>query len=157
MIEAFFNFFSNTLEWGDYVPHRWFILFISSFFMILFLQSGIDKILSFSGNMSYFRDHFKNTFFKNQIKFLLVFITFLELVSGGLCLYVFIANFTIGEGVALFLMPYYCMSLFLVLLTILCLFFGQRIAKDYAGAVNLGIYFLIALIGLSLPVLFLEL
>ena len=73
------------------------------------------------------------------------------------CLYVFIANFTIGEGVALFLMPYYCMSLFLVLLTILCLFFGQRIAKDYAGAVNLGIYFLIALIGLSVPVLFLEL
>ena len=147
----FYEFFSETLGWGEYVYHRWFIIFISAFFSILFLQSGLDKIISFSDNLNYFKDHFKNTFFKNQVKFLLLIITFLECLTGILFLIaLFLTIF--GDGL-LFILPYYFGAIFFALITLSSLFLGQRLAQDYAGAVSLAIYFLIALIGLALPVL----
>ena len=150
----FYEFFSETLGWGEYVYHRWFIIFISVFFSILFLQSGLDKIISFSANLNYFKDHFKNTFFKNQVKFLLLIITFLECLTGILFLIaLFLTIF--GDGF-LFLSSCYVAAIFFALITLSSLFLGQRLAQDFAGAVSLAIYFLIALIGLALPVLCLE-
>jgi putative oxidoreductase len=32
----------------------------------------------------------------------------------------------------------------------LCLFFGQRLAKDYAGAVSIANYFIVNIVGLLL-------
>ena len=156
MFDLFFNFFENGLGWGDYVFHRLFMLFVSLFFTILFLQSGIDKIVSFSDNLAYFKDHFKKTFFRNQMKFLLVIITLLECLTGGL--FTLVIWCTLFEPTGLiFIYMIYMSALFFCLMTLSCLFLGQRIAQDYAGAVNLGIYFLIALIGFCLPLLYVEL
>jgi putative oxidoreductase len=156
MIDLLFDFFSETLGWGEYVFHRWFLLFVSLFFAILFLQSGIDKIISFSGNLTYFKDHFKKTFFRNQVKFLLVIITFLECLTGGVCFYVVLLTLFQADGLYWIIYSWYLIGMFLSLMTLSCLFLGQRMAQDYAGAVNLGIYFLIALLGFSLPLLYVE-
>jgi putative oxidoreductase len=156
LIELFVDFFSVTMGWGDYVFHRFFLLFISLFFTILFLQSGIDKIVSFSGNLNYFKDHFKNTFFRNHVKFLLLVITLLECVTGCLFLYCCVATIWSKSFFLLGPILIYFLAICFALLTLSCLFLGQRLAQDYAGAVNLGIYFLIALVGLSLPLFFLE-
>ena len=157
MIESLYSFFSETLGWGEYVFHRWFLLFVSLFFAILFLQSGIDKIISFSGNLAYFKDHFKNSFLRNQVKFLLVIITFLECLTGGVCFYVVLLTLFNTDGLLFLIYPWHLIGMFLSLMTLSCLFLGQRIVQDYAGAVNLGIYFLIALTGFSLPLLYVEL
>ena len=147
--DIFFDFFSQNLCWGEYVYARLFVFFISVFFFILFLQSGLDKIISFSANLNYFKDHFKNTFFKNQVKFLLIIITFLECFTGILFL-IALSSIITGD-----LLLDYFVAIFFALITLSSLFLGQRLAKDYAGAVSLAIYFLIALIGLALPVLWL--
>ena len=81
-------------------------------------------------------------------------ITFLECVTGFSFLYVLFEVLCLTSlGL---LVNHYLIAIFLCLMTLSCLFLGQRIAQDYAGAVNLGIYYLIALLGLFLPVIFLE-
>ena len=60
-------------------------------------------------------------------------------------------------GIMVLGLDYYYAAIWLTLITLCSLFLGQRLAHDYIGAVNLGVYFLIALIGLSFPVLYLQL
>ena len=150
MFESLLEFFKLSIGWEEYFYHNSFIFFVSFFFTILFLQSGLDKILNFDGNLMYFKDHFKNTFLKNQVKLLLIFVTLLEILSGLLSALSFVNNLNVSLNFISQLHSFY-ISQVLVLLTIICLFLGQRIAQDYEGAVNLGIYFFIALLGLALP------
>ena len=150
MFESLFEFFKLSFGWEEYFFHNSFIFFVSFFFTILFLQSGLDKILNFDGNLVYFKDHFKNTFLKNQVKLLLIFITILEVLTGGLSALSFMSNLNMVLDFNSQLNNFYISQIF-VLMTLICLFFGQRIAQDYAGAVNLAIYFFIALLGLALP------
>ena len=150
MFESLLEFFKITFGWEEYFFHNCFVFFVSLFFTILFLQSGLDKILNFDGNLVYFKDHFKNTFLKNKVKLLLIFITILEVLTGGLSALSFISNLSMNLDFISQLNNFYISQIF-VLMTLICLFFGQRIAQDYAGAVNLAIYFFIALLGLALP------
>ena len=150
MFESLFEFFKLSFGWEEYFFHNSFIFFVSFFFSILFLQSGLDKMLNFDGNLVYFKDHFKNTFFKNQVKLLLIFITILEVLTGGLSALSFMSNLNMALDFNSQFNNFYISQIF-VLMTLICLFFGQRIAQDYAGAVNLAIYFFIALLGLALP------
>ena len=157
-MEMIFNL--DKIFEGEYVYECIFLISVSLFFSILFLQSAIDKLASFAGNLTYFNDHFKNTFLKNQVKFSLIFITVLECLSGLLFLLSLICFISFGGdvfGIRIGLFYLYFPALIFTFITLCALFFGQRIAQDYVGAVNLGIYFLIALIAFSLPVLFLEL
>ncbi|MBJ04396.1 MAG: DoxX family protein [Flavobacteriales bacterium] len=121
----------------DFVP----LLFISIFFSILFLQSGIDKIIDFKANLSFLNNHFSKTFFKNHINILLNTIMFLECFTGlvlavGCCILLLCDNF-----LAYNLIFY---GIVLSNITLSCLFLGQRIAKDYEGAANIVIYQLVA-------------
>ena len=147
------------LDLGEYINEWLFLFFVSLFFAILFLQSGIDKIIAFTGNLNYFKDHFKNTFFKAQVKLLLIIITLLECITGFLFLFYLISLLIVGpdNGFLVWGMGLYFSALTCALVTLCSLFLGQRLAQDYVGAVNLGVYFLIALAGLAFPVLYLEL
>ena len=74
-------------------------------------------------------------------------ITFLECVTGFvfcISLGFLFATQTIDDFKVLV-----ALGLGLASITICCLFLGQRLAKDYAGAANLTIYFLVALFGFS--------
>jgi putative oxidoreductase len=119
-------------------------ILIGLFFSILFLQSGLDKVFDFKGNKGYIESVFAQTFLKPFAALLFVIITFLELIAGILSL-VGSIYCVFGEDAILLVW-----GLQFSALSLLALFFGQRIAKDYAGAGGLVAYFLLAIFGLYL-------
>jgi len=82
--------------------------------------------------------HFAKTFLRNMVPFLLVVLTILELAAGITSLLGAIMLVTGGKPSMAQL------GALLSLLSLLCLFFGQRIAKDYPGAASLMGYILFA-------------
>lgn len=55
-----------------------------SFLAILFLQSGLDKVVDKKGNLDWLSSHFANSPFKNSVPVLFFTITVVELLSGVL-------------------------------------------------------------------------
>ena len=118
--------------------------FPTAFMAILFLQSGIDKVLHYQGNQSYLTDFFKNSILSKWIGILMPVITILEVAAGVFCA---IGAVLILAGQAITVAQ---IGMTLSAISILCLFFGQRMAKDYAGAASMTGYFVVALLGLFL-------
>lgn len=130
------------------------IMFVAAipvaFFTIAFLQSGWDKIADYRGNLDWFNSHFKGTVFGVSPALSLVLLTIMECVSGlaglvlGLALLLF--GFQIGFNIP-------CITILTQIwifsngFTLISLFLGQRIAKDYAGAVSIVNYGLMYLFG----------
>lgn len=117
-------------------------IFASAFLAILFLQSGIDKIVDRGGNLEWLKEHFAKSPLAGIIPALLICITMLELAAGmlsaiGCMLVIFLRDSTIAFYGAI-----------LSAAAITALFFGQRIAKDYAGAAVLVPYFLLTLLAI---------
>lgn len=101
---------------------------------IVFLQSGIDKIVDWKGNLGWLKGHFVNTPIKNLVPFSLGMVTLLEMASG--------ITAVIG-AIMLCCNENTCWALIsgiLSAITFLLLFLGQRLAKDYAGAQTIVIY-----------------
>lgn len=105
------------------------------FVIITFLQSGLDKVFDWNGNLSWLKGHFKASLFKNMVPLLLVTITLVEVVAGVLCAIGVVQLLTAGSKMmALYGAITSCIALLMLL-------FGQRVAKDYAGAQTIVIYF----------------
>ncbi|NDV42128.1 DoxX family protein [Flagellimonas sediminis] len=104
------------------------------FLTITFLQSGLDKLLDWKGNVGWLTGHFSKTLFKSGVPLLLGVIMVLEMLSGILC-GVGIFQFAIdGESsIGLY-------GSILSAITLLMLLLGQRVAKDYEGAKTIVIY-----------------
>ena len=113
-----------------------------SFLAILFLQSGLDKVINKKGNLDWLSSHFANSPFKNFVPVLFITITVVELLSGILNLLGVI--FLLFEG-SLILALY---GTILASVALIMLFFGQRIAKDYVGAQSLVSYFILTILTL---------
>lgn len=110
------------------------------FLIITFLQSGLDKITDWKGNLSWLKEHFSKTFFKNMVPFLLGTILLVELIAAFLCsLGIYQLAFLNNGSMALYGAITSCIALLMLL-------FGQRIAKDYDGARTIVIYFIPAVI-----------
>jgi len=119
-------------------------IFASAFLAILFLQSGIDKIVDRRGNFEWLKGHFAKSPLAGIVPALLICITIVEVAAGalsaaGCVLVILLKDSTIA---------FYGAILSAVAIT--ALFFGQRIAKDYAGAAVLVPYFLLALVAIYL-------
>lgn len=118
-----------------------FTVLLMIFFIITFLQSGIDKITDWNGNVSWLKDHFKNTIIKNQVTPALLTILALEIIAGVLAMVAIIENLMYKTTI---IGNYACI---VSSVTLLLLLFGQRLAKDYDGARTIVIYLIPALIG----------
>ena len=59
-------------------------LFVSAFFAILFLQSGIDKIVDRRGNLDWLSGHFAKSPLAGMVPILFGILTVLELAAGTL-------------------------------------------------------------------------
>jgi hypothetical protein len=114
------------------------------FLTILFLQSGIDKVVDKKGNLEWLSSHFSNSSFKNSVPVLLFTVTVVELLSGVLNLIGVI--FLIKDGSSTFAL----LGTMLASIALIMLFLGQRIAKDYAGAQSLVSYFILTVLTLIL-------
>lgn len=113
-----------------------------SFLAILFLQSGLDKVVDKKGNLDWLSSHFANSPFKNFVPVLFFTITVVELLSGILNLLGVV--FLLLEG-SLILALY---GTILASVALIMLFLGQRIAKDYVGAQSLVSYFILNILTL---------
>jgi uncharacterized membrane protein YphA (DoxX/SURF4 family) len=115
-------------------------LFAALFVAILFIQSGLDKIFDWKGNLEWLTGHFSKTFLASLVPIMLVSITVME-VATGLLAAVGIIYFLVESSLTLI---YYASIVGAASLA--ALFFGQRIAKDYPGAAVLVPYFILLLI-----------
>lgn len=119
-------------------------IFGSAFLAILFLQSGIDKVIDHRSNLEWLKGHFAKSRLAGVVSVLLAAITILEVAAGALsaigCVILIISRETT--------LAFYGAVISAVAL--IALFFGQRMAKDYAGAAVLVPYFLLALVAIYL-------
>ena len=110
-----------------------------TFLAILFLQSGLDKVVNYKDNLAFFKSHFEKSILAKTIGLMLPAVTFLE-VAAGLFSAIGIAEIIFNGSTYLGLI-----GGLLSTVSILSLFFGQRIAKDYEGAANLVGYFILCM------------
>lgn len=115
-------------------------LLCSLFVAILFIQSGLDKVFDWKGNLEWLTGHFSKTFVAGMVPMMLGTITLLEIATGiagavGIFYFLFTGSLAVAfiAGV-------------LGALSLTALFFGQRIAKDYPGAAVLVPYFLLTVV-----------
>jgi uncharacterized membrane protein YkgB len=116
----------------------------SAFLAILFLQSGIDKIVDRRGNLEWLKGHFAKSPLAGFVPMMVTIITLMEVTAGALsavgCVLIFVRRDSTlafyGAVISAF--------------AILALFFGQRMAKDYPGAATLVPYFLLTLAAIYL-------
>jgi len=112
----------------------------SLFFSIVFFQSGIDKIIDRKGNLEFFKDHFKDTLLNKIFSPALSILAFLEITTAGVCLFGFTYSLIFADTTFIFY------GLLLAELVLLMLLFGQRVAKDYIGAADITVYFIVCII-----------
>jgi hypothetical protein len=119
-------------------------IFGSAFLAILFVQSGIDKVVDRRGNVEWLTGHFAKSPLAGIVPVLVTAITILEVAAGALsaigCIMLIVSRETT--------IAFYGAVISAV--AIVALFFGQRMAKDYAGAAVLVPYFLITLVAIYL-------
>lgn len=125
----------------EYIPALITEILIMLFIAITFLQSGIDKIVDWNGNVGWLKGHFAKTFLLGQVPFMVGIILVLEVITGLLAI---AAVFQILISGVSTLALYSCI---LAALTLLMLLFGQRVAKDYAGAFTITGYFVVVILG----------
>jgi len=116
----------------------------AAFLAILFLQSGIDKIADRRGNLEWLKGHFAKSPLAGAVPALLTAITILELAAGVLSALGCVLLLLLRDSTVAF-----CGAV-MSAIAVVALFFGQRIAKDYAGAAVLVPYFLLALLAVYL-------
>jgi len=109
------------------------------FLIITFIQSGVDKISDWTGNVSWLKGHFSKTPLKNIVPLMLAIILVVEIVAGILCVIGVYELATSNSS----LMAFY--GAILSCITLLMLLFGQRVAKDYVGAMTIAVYFVPAI------------
>ena len=117
-------------------------ILVSLFLAILFLQSGIDKIVDRQGNLEWLKGHFAKSPLAAMVPFMFGILTLIELTAGLLS----------GIGFAMLIISrnpviaLYGAIISAVAITVL--FFGQRMAKEYAGAAVLVPYFILTLVAI---------
>tara|TARA_B100000795_G_scaffold218572_1_gene172690 strand:- start:122 stop:508 length:387 start_codon:yes stop_codon:yes gene_type:complete len=126
------------------IPEKIAFLFVLAFFLIVFIQSGIDKVFDFKGNLSFLNDLLGAFFSQPLIKLALISVTILELLSGTLCLIGIVDVLLNGSNFIGLL------GLIVGAVALLVLLFGQRVSKNYDGAKTITIYFILSTVGIAL-------
>ena len=109
-------------------------ILLLAFLTITFLQSGIDKVLDWKGNLEWLSGHFSKTPFKGSVPILLGIVLVMEIMSGVLSAVGIVQFLVEGESSIGFF------GAMLAALTLLMLLLGQRVAKDYVGAQTIVVY-----------------
>jgi hypothetical protein len=119
-------------------------ILILLFLIVTFMQSGIDKITDWKGNIEFIKSHFKNSPLRNNVPLLLAVILTIEIVAG---IFMIIGTYQIYSSG---LKEIALIGVELSAVALIFLLIGQRLAKDYAGAMTLAVYFIITLLGVFL-------
>ena len=115
-------------------------LFCALLVSILFIQSGLDKVFDWKGNLDWLTGHFSKTLLAKMVPMMLATITVTELATAVLSAVGIIYFLATGKSVVIFYASIVGGT------SLLALFFGQRVAKDYPGAAVLVPYFLLLIV-----------
>jgi len=105
-------------------------------------ESGLGKVLDYKGNKAYFEDTFKKSPLAGMIGLLFPVVTIMEVATGLLAAIGLVQIWLDSSN------HFGIWALELGCLNFISLIFGQRMAKDYAGAAGVVPYLAVALIGL---------
>jgi hypothetical protein len=119
-------------------------ILILLFLIVTFMQSGIDKIADWKGNVGFIKSHFKDSPLRNNVPVLLAVILTIEIAAG---IFMIIGTYQIYSSG---LKEIALIGVELSAVALIFLLIGQRLAKDYAGAMTLAVYFIITLLGVFL-------
>jgi len=114
-------------------------LLLLLFMMITFLQSALDKVFDWGGNLAWLKGHFANSPLNGTVPILLAVVLLVELAAGIFCTVGFFQFVLSGAS------SFAVYGAILSCLSLLMLLFGQRMAKDYAGAMTIAVYFIPAI------------
>lgn len=119
-------------------------ILILLFFIITYFYSVIEKVSDWKGTVAYYTNHFEKTVLKNFISILLINVIIFEIATV----------FLLGIGLYFLVTEEYMLlakiGLEISALTLLMFLVGQRLAKDYPGAMNITVYFILNIIGIYL-------
>ncbi len=125
----------RSAEWMFYILQ----ILVSAILAVLFLQSGLDKVIDRAGNRAYLDEHFAKSPLAGTVGPMFLVVTILEVTAGILsaigCLLLLVTR---NASVAFY-------GALVSAVNLIALFFGQRVSKDYAGAAALVPYFLLAI------------
>ena len=117
---------------------------VALFLAIVFLQSGLDKVFDFSGNVAYLTELFANAPVSVPVAPLLACLALFETAAGVLS--------AVGAGAIVFTgsMTLAYWGAILSGVSLLMVLFGQRLAKAYADAAVIAPYFMVSCLGIYL-------
>lgn len=121
-----------------------FSLLVTLFIGVLYIQSGADKVMDMEGNLGWLRQHFGKSIFKNVVPPMFYVVLLLEVASAILCV-AGVGQMVINGATRLAFWGAVASAA-----NLLCLFTGQRFAKDYAGAAALVPYFILSIIAMAI-------
>ena len=121
------------------------LLFILVFLVIVFIQSGVDKIINWKGNLEFTLSTLSSKIPSFLVAFALFVVLLLETFGGfasigGIIEIICCKDQFLWAQIGITS----CSTALLVLLL------GQRISQNYIDAKTIVIYFIVALIGLTL-------
>jgi len=117
-------------------------ILIAIFIFIAFIQSGLDKIIDRNGNLEFLKVHFSLSLLIKIIPLMLSVLTILELTGSFMLAYGVYYAFAMRSTIWIFY------GFVVIGITLIILFAGQRIAKDYLGAADLVPYFILIMLGI---------
>lgn len=129
----------------DYIIDQIPLLFILTFLSIVFIQSALDKIFNWKGNLEFTTSTLTNKFPPILVRFALLNVLSLEFTGGfgslGGLVEILVGNSTL-----------YMAKLGTITssLALLILLLGQRISQNYVDAKTIVIYFIVCLFGLQI-------
>jgi hypothetical protein len=130
----------HSPEWAWYILQ----LLVSAFIAVLFLQSGLDKVIDRKGNRAYLDEHFARSPLAGTVGPMFLVVTILEVAAGVLSGVGFVLLLVTRDSTVAYL------GAVVAGVNLVALFFGQRVSKDYAGAAALVPYFLLVVVGIYL-------
>jgi len=119
-------------------------ILILVFFIITYFFSAFEKLTDWKGTVAYYSIHFKNTVFHPTINLLLKIVIILEIVTFFLLV---VGIYFLAVNGSLIIAK---ISLEISAIILLSFLIGQRLAKDYQGAMTITVYFILNSIGLYL-------
>ena len=121
-------------------------LIITAFLSITFIESSLNKLLSYGSTREYFENQFKSSILRSSVGIMLPVITFFETATALLSTVGFIL-ILMGNSFVAFV------AAILAMVTFLMLYFGLRVSKDYAGASGMVSYIIMDTIAIFFLVL----
>ena len=133
--------FNNIAFIIDQIP----LIFVLAFLSIVFIQSALDKIFNWKGNLEFTASTLTSKFPPRLVRFALLNVLLLEFAAGFGSLGGVVE--IVVDSSTLFMAKIGTITSSLALLILLL---GQRISQNYVDAKTITVYFIVSVIGLIL-------